>query len=267
MQAVYRLFLSVLFTSSFNLMWGQIERLDFIANDSMISSFVHLDTCRQNKDVSRMDSLCSDPENYPLTLDSAMVESFLYNRICIPYNIHHDSGQNNLFKWHNGEIVISNQSIPYPGMMQVDTGSIWASQSIGNFRVCIGAIANKYGWYNGLKTQYGLSGTIDYQISSKLSFRIYGIYYWGSNPRLINGMILPPSMLGYYDYTKFGGYLNYNVNNRFGIQMGGQIIKRTYNNTYETEPIATPYIKVGKGKRKIGIGLPVGQILNGLFNR
>ncbi|MCM1142226.1 MAG: hypothetical protein NC453_26955, partial [Muribaculum sp.] len=135
-----------------------------------------------------MDSLCSYPGNYSLTLNSAMGESFLYKRICIPYNIYHDSGQNNLFKWHNGEIDISGQSTLYPGMMQVDTGSIWASQSTGNFRVCIGAIANKYGWYNGLKTQYGLSGTIDYQISSKLSFRIYGIYYWGSDPRLINGM-------------------------------------------------------------------------------
>lgn len=49
--------------------------------------------------------------------------------------------------------------------------------------------------------------------------------------------------------------------------MGGQIVKRTYNNIYEAEPIATPYIKVGKGKKKICIGLPLGQILNGLFNR
>lgn len=267
MQTVYRLFLSVLFTSSFNLMWGQIERTDFIDNGSMNSSFVQLDTCRQNKDIIRRDSLCNYDGIYPLTLNSAMVEFYLNLRICVPYNIYHESGQNNLFKWHNGEIAISGQSTPYPGMMQVDTGSIWTTQSIGNFRVCVGAIANKYGWYNGLKTQYGLAGTIEYQISPKLSFRIYGRYYFGANPRLINGMYLPPSMLGYYDYTKIGGYLNYNANNRFGIQLGGQIVKRTYNNIYEVEPIATPYIKVGKGKKKIGIGLPVGQILNGLFNR
>jgi hypothetical protein len=49
--------------------------------------------------------------------------------------------------------------------------------------------------------------------------------------------------------------------------MGGQIIRRTYSNTYELEPIATPYIKVGKGKKKIGIGLPVGQIVNSFFGR
>ena len=266
LQTVYRILLSIVFTFSFNLMLGQIERTDSIDNDSVVSSFAQFNPYRQEKDVIRVDSLCNYTNIYPLNFDSA-VDSLSYRRASVRYNINHESGQDNLFKWHNGEIAISGLSIPYPGMMQVDTGSIWATQSLGNFRVCIGTIVNKYGWYHGLKTQYGLTGNIYYQISPKLSFKIYGIYYFGSDPRLINGMYLPPSMLGFYDYTKFGGYFNYNVNNRFGIQMGGQIVKRTYNNTYEAEPIATPYIKVGKGKKKIGIGLPVGQILNGLFNR
>ena len=36
---------------------------------------------------------------------------------------------------------------------------------------------------------------------------------------------------------------------------------------YEMEPILTPYINVGHGKKKIGIGLPVGQIIYGIFGK
>jgi hypothetical protein len=248
-------------------MLGQIKRYDTINDKSVISGYTRLNPARQNFDVNGNDSVYNYVKIYPLNIDYVMVDSLSYKRAYTHYNINYELGRSNLFEWHNGEIAILGQSMSYPGMMQVNTGTIGISQSLGNFSVCIGAIANKYGWYNGLKTQYGLTGSLYYQISPKLSFKIYGIYYLGSDPRLINGMYLPPSMLGYYGYTKFGGYLNYNVNNQFGILMGGQIVRRTYSNIYEFEPIATPYIKVGKGKKKIGIGLPVGQILNGLFSK
>lgn len=273
LQTAYRILLSIIFASSFNLMLGQIEIYDSIYNKSANSDITlfnpsrQISPSRQTIGVNRIDTLCNYSKIYPLNVDSVIVESKLYKGTRISYNIYDELRQRALFKWHNGEIAISGQSISYPGMMQNDAGSIWISQRIGNLSVCIGALANKYGWYQGIKNQYGLTGSLYYQISPKLSFKIYGTYYFSSDPLMINGMYLPPSMLGYYDYTKFGGYLNYNVNNRFGIQMGGQIIKRTYSNSYEAEPIATPYIKVGKGKKKIGIGLPVGQILNGLFSR
>lgn len=87
-------------------------------------------------------------------------------------------------------------------------------------------------------------------------------------PTMPDGSPMPPSMIGYYDVSRFGGYMNYKASERFGIQVGGQAVERMgERNRYEIEPIATPYVNVGKGKKKIGIGLPVGQILNGLLRR
>lgn len=267
LQTAYRILLSILFVSSFNSMLGQIERHSSINKDSVGLGFTRLNLLRQYDDANRIDSLYECIELHPISQDTVMVESALYNRTYTPYNVTDELERRYLFKWHNGAVDVLGLSKPYAGMMQVETGAIGVSQRLGNFSIHIGAIVNKYGWYHGLKTQYGLNGSLQYQISPNVSINIYGMYYLSSAPLLTYGMPLPPSMLGYYDYTKFGGYLNYNVNDLFGIQMGGQVVRKTYRTTYELEPIATPYIKVGKGKKKICIGLPVGQILNGLFNR
>lgn len=112
----------------------------------------------------------------------------------------------------------------------------------------------------------GNNGSIDYQATPWMSLSIYGTYYWEQAPQMANMMPMPHSMLGYFGYNKFGGYVDFH-NENVGIQMGGQLVKGTYNSRYEVEPIATPYVKVGRGKKKIGIGLPVGQIIHGLFGR
>ncbi|WP_301886188.1 hypothetical protein [Bacteroides congonensis] len=103
-------------------------------------------------------------------------------------------------------------------------------------------------------------------ISIMSSATIYAIYYLSKPPFMANGMPLPPSMLGYYGYTRFGCNVDYKVTEHIGVQVGGQIVKRTYSNRYEADPIATPYIMVGR-KKKIGIGLPVGQILQGFLGK
>ena len=87
-------------------------------------------------------------------------------------------------------------------------------------------------------------------------------------PVMPDGSPMPPSMLGYYDVSRFGGYVNYKVSEHFGILVGGQAVERHGpRNYYEVEPIATPYVNIGSGKKKVGIGLPVGQIIYGLFGR
>jgi len=169
-------------------------------------------------------------------------------------------GQSSLFQWNTGKIIAAGGSVAYPGLMRVDNGSTGIYQTFGNLHFYAGATVNKYGWFRGLQTQYGLNGSLSYRFSPKLSLTLYGTYYFGQPPRMANGMPMPPSMLGYYGYSKFGGYVDYTANDSFGVQVGAQAVKRTGNNRYEPEPIVTPYIKAGR-KKKIGIGLPVGQIL------
>lgn len=157
----------------------------------------------------------------------------------------------------------------YPGMMNKEVGSIGATFGDDKMHLYVGGILNKYAYYGGMLRQIGVNSEFTYQFSSPVSFTAFA-YYYGNNPLPImpNGEYMPPSMLGYYDVSKFGGYINYSTSERFGIQVGGQVVERMGpQNSYEFEPIVTPYIGVGRGKKKIGIGLPVGQIIYGIFGR
>lgn len=169
--------------------------------------------------------------------------------------------------WHSGEIIATGGVMEMPGLMRVNSGYLGIFQRAGNFSFYIGGAANKYGYFQGVHTQYGLNGSVSYRLSSGVSFTAFGVYYFGNPPTMNYGLPMSPSMIGYYGVSKFGGYLDYQVNERFGIEMGGQHVQQVGTGRYEFEPIATPYVNIGNGKTKVHIGLPVGQIIYGIFKR
>lgn len=163
--------------------------------------------------------------------------------------------------WHNGGVVVDGESMTMPGLMRIDTGSIGIYQRFGNFSVYGGGGANKYGYFQGVHTQYGINGSVTYRFSPGIHFTAFGSCYFGTPPVLGGGLPMPPSMMGYYAVSRFGGSLHYQFNENFGLDVGGQMVQKVGTSNYRFEPIVTPYVKVGK----IGIGLPVGQIVNGLL--
>ena len=68
-------------------------------------------------------------------------------------------------------------------------------------------------------------------------------------------------MMGFYNVSRFGGYVDYGFSEHFGVDIGAQGVQQIGSTRYELEPIVTPYLKMGHGKSKVKIGLPVGQIL------
>ncbi len=167
-------------------------------------------------------------------------------------------GQATPFQWNSGAIVASGDTRSFPGLMRIDSGQFGIYQSAGNFRFHAGGMVNKYGYFNGLHTQYGLNGSISYQFAPRLSATIFGNYYFGQPPRMANGMPMPPAMIGFYGRSTFGGYFDYQINERWGVQTGMQTVQQVGTNRYKAEPIVTPYYRINK---KVSIGLPVGQIL------
>lgn len=163
--------------------------------------------------------------------------------------------------WRNGGLAASGRISVMPGLMQIDSGSFGFSQGIGKFSLYMGAVANKYGYYSGLYTQYGVSGSLKYQFNPKLSFNVVGTYYFGQPPMMANGMPMPPSMIGYFGASTFGGYFSYQLNETFGLDVGAQTVRQFGTNRYYFEPIVTPTIKVGKVK----FGIPAGQILHDII--
>lgn len=167
-------------------------------------------------------------------------------------------GVSSLFQWKSGAIVASGSTRSFPGLMQIESGELSIYQSAGNFRFHAGGMVNKYGYFNGLHTQYGLNGGISYQFTPRLSATLFGEYYFGQPLLMANGMPMPPTIIGYYGRSTFGGYFNFQINERWGVQTGVQTVQQVGTNRYKAEPIVTPYYRISK---KVAIGLPVGQIL------
>lgn len=170
-------------------------------------------------------------------------------------------GQSNLYSWSNGSITAIGAEMDMPGLMHIDNGAIRIFQNHDNISLYLGVEANKYGFYQGIHTQYGMTGNLSYYLSPHISFTAYGTYYSGAPPIMNGGMPMSPGMVGYYQRSTFGGYLNYRINDKSGILVGGQAVQQTGTQKYQFEPVVTPYFKVGK----VTIGLPVGQILNGII--
>ena len=61
-------------------------------------------------------------------------------------------------------------------------------------------------------------------------------------------------MIGYYGRSTFGGYFDFQINERWGVQTGMQTVQQVGTNRYKAEPIVTPYYRINK---KVAIGLPV----------
>ncbi len=172
-------------------------------------------------------------------------------------NVYACPGSTIIHLWNKAQFIATGDVRDFPGLMHIHSGTIGINQNIGKFSFYAGAVANKYGYFNGLSTQYGLAGKIHGQFTSNLSFTAFGTYYFGRP----NGFPMIPAMVGNYGVSTFGGYMSYQFNSTFGVDVGAQTVQQFGTNKYYVEPIVTPTVKVGK----VRIGLPVGQILHGII--
>lgn len=163
--------------------------------------------------------------------------------------------------WRNSRFMASGEIISHPGLMEIHSGTIGIMQNVGKLTFYVGGEAYKYGFFNGLNTRYGLNGTIQYHFSSTLTFSGYATYYFGRQPLMSNGTMIPLSMMGYYGVSSFGGTIEYQFNETFGLIVGGEAVQQLGTNRYRFEPIVTPTVKIGQVK----IGLPVGRIVHDII--
>lgn len=260
----YRQFFTLLTVAFPMVCYSQIEINDSISIGQKTPDSINLETTGTPDSISGS----SKPIEYHWGYDPVKT-SLLPYRLAYHPDLHLPDlqlipGQASLLAWSNGEIVASGGRSSFPGLMQIDNGALGLYQSAGDFTFHIGAMVNKYGYFNGLHTQYGLSASITYQFTPRLSATVFGDYYFGNPPRMANGMPLSPSMMGYYGRSNFGGYIDYQINEHWGVQTGVQTVQQVGTNKYHAEPIVTPYYKINK---KVAIGLPVGQILYHLLKK
>lgn len=235
---------------------NDIKGKSFIPTDSVPASTIHLDQ-------PYIPSLFnSNLKNLQPSLYSPFYEfSDSISREFNTYRYDQIPGTAVFPMWKNSVFVATGTISSYPGLMEIHSGSAGFIQDFGEVSFYLGAEANKYGYFNGLHTQYGINGSIQYSVSPKLTLTGYATYYFGRPPVMPNGSMMPPAMIGYYGVSAFGGTAEYQFNETFGLIVGGEAVHQFGTNKYRFEPIVTPTFKIGKVK----FGIPVGQMANDII--
>ena len=143
-----------------------------------------------------------------------------------------------------------------PGLMDVASGAATYHQNIGKWQLSASMIAHKY-WMpmqKQLVTQYGIGGTLSYQLNNDISLHAYG-YYYNNNP------IVGPAYSPYVNTSSYGGYANIRFSDCFSTDVGVNRYVNPMTGRWTTSPIVTPHLRVGR----VDIGLPVGEFLKAAF--
>lgn len=148
----------------------------------------------------------------------------------------------------------------FPGMMQIESGSIAYVGNSGRFTYSAYAGAVKYGTFNSLVTSYYVGGQVSYSLNSNFSFTAFGTYY-SVNPYF--GMAAFP----YVQTTNFGGYMTYAPNSKFAISVGARSHYDPFSNRMVIDPIIMPSFKIGKVKVDFDVGPATKSLLENLVHR
>ncbi len=142
-------------------------------------------------------------------------------------------------------------TLSMPGLMGVDAGVVQYNWNVGNLRFTPEVFVNRYGWFRGVTTQYDAGGTLSFDFNPTFSITLFGSYAsyaWAPNPAVLSNMAT----------SRFGGFLTWNINDYWGVDIGAQRVRNGMSGQWETIPIMMPYYKLGKAK----IGIDAGSILH-----
>lgn len=153
--------------------------------------------------------------------------------------------------WDNGAISAYGSTTHMPGLMGIERGRLNIGFATGNLSYNVYGEAVKYGYFNGLQTSYGIGADVTYRFSDKISLTLFGAYF---SPIRANSR----AAAGYFNSTNIGGYVDYLISDRFGVQIGAQSYRSHLTRHWETQPIVKPYYRISS---KASIGVDVGGII------
>ena len=160
--------------------------------------------------------------------------------------------------WDGAALYVQGSSQQMPWLMGVDRGALVFRQDLGRLHVVVSGSAGKYfiPMELGLSTQWGVGGTIGYDISDAVSVYAFGNYYT-SNP------LVGPAFSPFVQTSNYGGYVDVKMGERFGSELGMQRYVDPMSGRWTTEPIVTPYIRVGRSKIEFPVGMMVKSMVMG----
>ena len=165
------------------------------------------------------------------------------------YTLPHITLENPTVAWKGGYVTAVGTTMDNPGLLDIASGGLMATQQFGNLRVSAMAEANKYNfmWQGGVRTQYGVSGELSLKVSERVSLTAFGSFY---NETIFTG----PAMMPYVNSNRYGGYTTIMFSEHFGADVGVKRYLNPITGRWNTDPIVSPFLKVGKQKWDFDIG-------------
>lgn len=232
------------------------QRVNEDSDKGMITGDTTAIDRRQVIDVMDFDMLYKSPvnmvsplEDKPYSLFGREIKPLMPEINPKAYSFSVPTLQAPTLEWNNGYVMANGMMINNPGLVDISTGNIMASQNWDRLRVVVGVEANKYNfvWPGSVRTQYGVSGMLTYSLSDMVSLTAFGSYYF--SPLYAN-----PALMPYVMNNVYGGYATVFYSKNVGTNFG---IKRYVNpmtGRWETAPIVRPFFKVGKVKMELELG-------------
>ncbi|MGM9699512.1 MAG: hypothetical protein ACI3Y0_12865 [Prevotella sp.] len=151
--------------------------------------------------------------------------------------------------WKGGILTATGAMLGNPGLLDIASGGLMASQRFGNLHLSVQAEANKYNfmWQGGVHTQYGVSGLLTYDFNRSLSLTAFGAFY---DHTIHTG----PALIPYVNSNVYGGYATIMFTDNFGADIGVKRYINPMTGRWNTDPIVSPFLKRGKQKWNIDLG-------------
>lgn len=188
------------------------------------------------------------PENFPLP-DGYQYLPMEYNVYNSPVYFSRPAGA--VTMWDSGGLIGHINSSAMFGRMGMERGGLSVVQNVGRFTFTAMVEGIKLGYFNGMSNAWGVGGSVTYRAMDCLLFTAYGSYY--NNPGFlqtgINSMV---------PVTNFGGYVNWQISEHWGVKAGAQAFRSTIGNRWEAVPTVIPYYRFSNGRE---LGIDVGSIV------
>lgn len=162
-------------------------------------------------------------------------------------------------RWSSGVLTPYGEINELPGIMRSERVGVAFMQNVGNVTFGVSAYNINYGMFREMASQKGISASLEWRVNEHLSLHGFGTYAGRMNS--LNGPGFfgnPVNRAGYVDASRYGGFLRYTPNDKWGVDMGAQNQYNMATGRWEAAPILRPFVKVNG---RDAIGIDVGGIL------
>lgn len=160
-----------------------------------------------------------------------------------------------LHHWDDGAVYGIGSTDVMPGLGNFNSATVGITQHLGRFTVTGALSGYKYHINRNLYNDFGVSGSVSYQINHHFAVKVFGNYSSGN-------VFDSPAAMPYVNFSCFGGSVRYQTGNTFGMELGVQRVFDPNLNRWQTIPIVAPTVNIGK----CAVGVDIGGLLHSLIN-